>query len=59
MSSTVQNDEFKSDVAAQQRPKYGVFWHYVAVAIIVASILATLAWIAFLFWAALRIVGVL
>jgi hypothetical protein len=59
MTNTTQNAEFNSDLAAKERPKGGAFSHYFAVAIIVASIPATLAWTALLFWAALRIVGIL
>jgi hypothetical protein len=59
MSNTAQNAEFKSNLVAQERPKRGVFRHYCAIASIVVSITATIAWNAFLFWAALRIVGIL
>jgi hypothetical protein len=59
MTNTAQNVEFNVDLAAQERPKSGEFTHYCAMAIIVASIPATLAWIAFLSWAVLRIVGIL
>jgi hypothetical protein len=56
MSNTA---EFNSDLTAQERPKSGALKHYCAIAIIVASISATLAWSAVLFWLVLRILGVL
>jgi hypothetical protein len=59
MSNTAQSVEFNSGPVAQERPKRGPFRYYCAMAIIVVSIPATLAWTAFLFWTALRIVGIL
>jgi hypothetical protein len=57
--STAQNTEFSSDLVVQESCKSGALKHYCAVAIIVASIPVTIAWIAFLGWLVLRIFRVL